>query len=54
MLTEQNKAEGLSVYLFAGDSLDDVPESHRGLLTETLVEVFEDPTAYRGSMQAAH
>ena len=46
MLTEENDAGGLSVFLVSGDDLNQVPASHRRLVTPTLVNVFDDPPAY--------
>jgi hypothetical protein len=46
VLTEENVAEGLSVFLVAGDELDEVPESHRGLVTPALADIFDDPPGY--------
>ena len=38
--------EGSQVILTAGDSLDDVPESHRAILTPAARAVFADPHGY--------
>jgi hypothetical protein len=46
MLTEENEAGGLSAFVFVGDELQEVPESHRGLITPALIKVFKDPSAY--------
>jgi hypothetical protein len=43
MLIEKNEAGGKSVFLAAGDSLADVPKSHRELLTPRIREIFTDP-----------
>jgi hypothetical protein len=43
MLLKQNETYGPTVILSAGDRLDDVPESHAGLLTPALRRIFEDP-----------
>jgi hypothetical protein len=46
MPTEENEAGGLSVFVFVGDELREVPESHRGLITPALAKVFKHPSAY--------
>lgn len=46
MLIEDNEGGGSSVFVFAGDGLGEVPESHRGLITPGLRKAFVDPPAY--------
>lgn len=43
MKIEWNCAGGDTVFLKAKDSLDDVPESHRGLITPAIRSAFRDP-----------
>ena len=40
---EKNEAGGTSITLFADDDLDQVPASHRDLLTPNIRKAFSDP-----------
>jgi hypothetical protein len=46
MRAEQNDAGGWSVLVFPGDDLNEVPASHRELLTPQLRDAFVDPRGY--------
>ena len=46
MNIEDNEVGGRSVFISVDDSLDDVPESHRDLITPTIRTVFVDPPAH--------
>src|SRR5262249_39109247 len=46
MEIEDNRGDGQSVLLFDGDDLDEVPDSHRDLITPSIREGFADPPAH--------
>jgi hypothetical protein len=47
MKVEQNSdSDGISVYLFPGDSLDSVPPSHAPLITPCIRKVYQNPVSY--------
>jgi hypothetical protein len=46
MEIDDNDGGGQSVLLVEGDTLDEVPDSHRDLITSSIREVFADPPAH--------
>jgi hypothetical protein len=53
MELRDNAAPGQSVILMEGDRLDDVPASHRQLITPAIVQAFADPPAYFRKIERA-
>ena len=46
MMTIPNDAFGTTLLLSKGDDLDDVPESHQDMITESIKKAFQDPVAH--------